>query len=204
MDTLYTFPLDWDKPTNQTNYYWFQEGFTPEELTYIEQQVQEIPFQTALTEGGSQDEGMGLDSRNSQIKWIPFSDETKWIYDKLGDLATIANNEVFHFDLHSMPEQIQYTEYYGTNKGHYDWHMDIGSTNQMKYRKLSITVQLSSPDEYTGGDLQIWTGGQFPMTAPRGKGNVVIFPSFMMHRVLPVTSGTRKSFVLWLGGGHYR
>ena len=74
----------------------------------------------------------------------------------------------------------------------------------MKYRKISVTVQLSGPDEYEGGDLQIWSGGQYPMTAPRGRGNVVIFPSFMMHRVTPVTSGTRKSFVLWLGGGHYK
>jgi len=103
-----------------------------------------------------------------------------------------------------MPEQIQYTEYYGTNKGHYDWHMDLGSQGFMKFRKISVTVQLSDSNEYEGGDLQIWTGGQYPMTAPRGKGNVVIFPSFMMHRVTPVTSGTRKSFVLWLGGEHYK
>ena len=138
------------------------------------------------------------------IKWVPQSEEFKWIYDKIGMLATTANEEMFKFDLYSMPEMIQYTEYYSTNKGHYDWHMDIGSSSWMQYRKLSVTVQLSGPDEYEGGDLQIWTGGQYPMTAPRGKGNVVIFPSFMMHRVTPVTRGTRKSFVLWLGGGPYK
>jgi PKHD-type hydroxylase len=202
MNPLYTFPLT--AQVNQCNYYWFQEGFTPEELTFIEQQVQEIPFQAARTENGLQDQGEGLDARSSSIKWIPFNDETKWIYDKIGEMATIANNELYHFDLHSMPEMIQYTEYYDTNKGHYDWHMDIGATGDMQYRKLSITIQLSSPEEYDGGDLQLWQGGQFPLSAPRGKGNVVIFPSFMMHRVTPVTRGTRKSFVLWLGGGHYR
>ncbi len=36
------------------------------------------------------------------------------------------------------------------------------------------------------------------------RGNVVIFPSYMMHRVTPVTQGVRRSFVLWLGGDHYR
>jgi len=204
MNTLYSFPLDLDKQINQTNYYWFEEGFTPEELITIEQQVQEIPFQPGITETGGQDEGEGLEARNSMIKWIPFSEDTKWIYDKLGDLATIANTDVFNFDLYNMPENIQYTEYYGTDQGHYDWHMDVGGSGLMKFRKLSITVQLSGPDEYEGGDLQLWTGGQYPMTAPRGKGNVVMFPSYIMHRVLPVTSGTRKSFVLWLGGGHYR
>ena len=204
MNTLFSFPLDFDKPVNQCNYYWFDEGFTSEELTRLEQQVQTIPSRTALTEAGGQDQGEGLDARNSMIKWVPLNEEFKWIYDKIGNLAQIANEEMFHFNIYNMPEQIQYTEYYGTNKGHYDWHMDIGTYEYMKFRKISVTVQLSDPDEYEGGDLQIWTGGQYPMTAPRGKGNVVIFPSFMMHRVTPVTSGTRKSFVLWLGGEHYK
>ena len=204
METLYSFPLDFDKYVNQSNYYWFEEGFTAEELDLLEQQVQEIPSQAGITESGNQAEGEGLESRNSMIKWVPFSDETKWIYDKIGMLAKIANDEMFHFDIHNMPENIQYTEYYGTNKGHYDWHMDIGTEGFMKFRKISITVQLSDSDEYEGGDLQIWPGGQNPYTAPRGKGNVVIFPSYLMHRVTPVTSGTRKSFVLWLGGGHFK
>ena len=202
MNVNYTFPLE--NPVNQCNYYWFQEGFTSEELSLIESQVAEIPFQIAQTEQGGQDKGENLDARSSSIKWIPFSENTKWIYDKIGVMAYEANKEMYGFDLNFMPEQIQYTEYYGTAKGHYDWHMDIGGQGFMPFRKLSVTVQLSGPDEYEGGDLQFWTGGQAPLTGPKGKGNVVIFPSFMLHRVTPVLSGTRKSFVLWLGGGHYR
>ena len=118
-------------------------------------------------------------------------------------MAYEANQNLYHFDLHSMPEQIQYTEYYDHEKGHYDWHMDNGYGN-LSQRKISVTVQLSDGNDYEGGDLQLWPGGTYPLVAPRGKGNVVIFPSFMMHRVTPVTRGTRKSFVLWLGGGHYR
>ena len=66
--------------------------------------------------------------------------------------------------------------------------------------------QLSGPDEYTGGDLEYWRGG--PITsvekAPKDKGVVFIFPSFMMHRVTKVETGVRRSFVLWVGGEHYR
>ena len=204
MDTLYSFPLDFDKHVNQTNYYWFEEGFTSDELTYLETQVQQIPSTPGVTEKGGQAKGENLDSRSSTIKWVPFSEDTKWIYDKIGMLAKTANNEMFNFNIYNMPEQIQYTEYYSTNKGHYDWHMDIGSSGFMKFRKISVTVQLSDSDEYEGGDLQIWPGGQTPYTAPRGKGNVVIFPSYLMHRVTPVTKGTRKSFVLWLGGEHFK
>ena len=71
-------------------------------------------------------------------------------------------------------------------------------------RKVSITVQLSGSDEYEGGELEYWKGGQDIQKAPRGKGVVFIFPSYMMHRVTPVTKGVRRSFVLWVGGGHYK
>ena len=93
MNTLYSFPLDFDKYVNQSNYYWFEEGFTAEELKTLEQQVQEIPSQAGVTETGKQADGEGLESRNSMIKWVPFSEETKWIYDKIGMLAKTANDE---------------------------------------------------------------------------------------------------------------
>lgn len=198
MQERYVFPKT--STANQTNYYWFQEGFTPEELARIEELTTELDFVKGQTESGDTDPQM----RNSQIKWVPFSPETKWIYDKLGDYAWEANKEMFQFDIDYMPENIQYTEYYGSDEGGYEWHMDIGSTDNMNLRKISITVQLSDSDEYEGGDLQLWMGGTQPYTAPRGKGNVIVFPSFMLHRVTPVTKGTRKSFVIWLGGGHYK
>jgi len=202
MNVNYTFPIDLS--ANQTNYYWFENGFSPSELNEIERLVSNIPFTRGVTQAQDETEPFQEDSyRKSNIKWIPFNDTHKWIYDKIGDMAMEANNNMFHFDIFSMPEQIQYTEYYDYEQGHYDWHMDIGY-NELSQRKISVTVQLSGPDEYEGGDLQLWPGGVYPINAPRGKGNVVIFPSFMMHRVTPIIAGTRKSFVLWLGGGHYK
>ena len=112
-----------------------------------------------------------------------------------------ANNNMWKFDLTHMRESIQYTEYY-EGGGQYDWHMDCGIGIQAQ-RKVSVTVQLSHPDEYEGGDLQFMLGaGQ--IWAPRVQGAAVIFPSFFLHRVTPVTKGTRKSFVLWVGGEPYR
>jgi PKHD-type hydroxylase len=76
----------------------------------------------------------------------------------------------------------------------------------MSKRKVSITVQLSDPSEYEGGDLQYFRGGN-PDNADtvfKKKGYVFLFPSYMMHRVTPVTQGVRKSLVLWVGGEHYR
>jgi PKHD-type hydroxylase len=64
-------------------------------------------------------------------------------------------------------------------------------------------IQLSEPDEYVGGDLEIMAGSDHTKIS-RGKGNVIIFPSFLLHRVVPLIRGNRKSLVLWVGGGHYK
>lgn len=186
---------------NAMDYYWFDEGFTREELYRVSNQVESLPFVVASTQGGlTQD-------RVSNIKWIPQTNEWMWLYEKLMELASHANNEMWNFDIHTAPELIQYTEYYENNQGKYDWHQDIGR-DDLSIRKISITVQLSDTYEYEGGDLCFWQGGSSldknVITAPRGAGNVVVFPSYMVHSVKPVTKGTRRSFVLWLGGGHYK
>ena len=184
------------------NYYYILNGFSKEELNKIEQDVASLPFQQASTVGGDDKK-----VRSSKVKWVPHNNDWFWLYEKLSEYAVEANFALWNFDLTLIPEQIQYTEYYASEQGHYDWHADIGP-GLLSKRKISITVQLSEPDEYEGGDLQLFRGGNYEKgefdTAYRGAGSVFIFPSYILHRVTPVTKGTRKSFVLWLGGGHYR
>jgi len=187
--------------TDPQNYYWYKEGFSKEELEKIYNGVSNLPFEKA-TLLGNQDASAIKDIRSSSIKWIPKNEEWMWLYEKLMDMANTANNEVWKFNLISAPELIQYTEYYDVEGGHYNWHQDIG-TGTGSHRKVSITVQLSESDEYEGGDLEMWKGGDSYVTAERGAGVVFIFPSYMMHRVSKVTKGTRRSFVLWVGGDHY-
>jgi PKHD-type hydroxylase len=183
----------------QNSYYW-QTGFNSDELKTIDEGIKKLKLQKAETAGNGKD-----DIRSSQIRWIPQNEEWWWLYNKLSDMIVTANNELWKFDLHSMPEQIQFTEYYATENGHYTWHQDIGPGILSK-RKISITVQLSDPSEYDGGVLEMWQGGSqdSAVKAYKGAGSVFIFPSYMMHRVTPVTRGVRKSFVLWVGGSHYR
>tara|TARA_B100002019_G_scaffold11466_1_gene9222 strand:+ start:7969 stop:8595 length:627 start_codon:yes stop_codon:yes gene_type:complete len=194
---------------DQTNYYYFEQGFSEEELKKIEKDVIKLPLHTASTFGGENDGR----TRVSRVKWVPQNTQWWWLYEKLNHMAIEANSNLWNFSLHTMPEQIQYTEYVGSKGGKYEWHQDIGPSHGSQ-RKISITVQLSEADDYEGGDLELFKGGPFPedakdsnhshiIKAPRKRGCVFIFPSFMMHRVAPVLSGTRKSFVLWLGGGHY-
>ena len=186
---------------DSTNWYYFEDGFNKEELNKIEKDTAKLPLHTASTFGGD-----NTDTRSSRIKWVPQNTQWWWLYEKLANYAVEANN-IWNFDLVTMPEQIQYTEYLASNDGKYEWHQDIGP-GMGSLRKVSITVQLSEPNEYEGGDLELYLGGSFEKPniekSPRKAGCVFIFPSYLMHRVAPVTKGTRKSFVLWLGGGHYK
>lgn len=195
--------MTFNQPHNDPqNYYWFPSGFSREELDRIYRDVAELAFDPATITNGI-DQGEHKKIRSSSIKWIPRDGKWNWLYSKLMDQASEANNALWNFDLISASESIQYTEYYSSEDGHYDWHQDIGG-GSASHRKVSITVQLSDPDEYEGGDLELWQGASSIQRAPRGAGVVFIFPSYMMHRVTKVTRGTRRSFVLWVGGSHYK
>jgi len=138
------------------------------------------------------------DIRSSVVRWLP----DQWVRDLLFEYIKQANTNAFGVDVENQAE-IQFTEYHGEQNGHYDWHHDInwnGSTNSD--RKLSITVQLSDPSEYEGGDFEfdeVSTNADF-----KSKGTVLVFPSYLRHRVLPITSGTRKSLVAWFFGPRWR
>jgi len=185
------------------NYYFFSKGFSDDELAKIYRDVASLPFREAAT--GESNENTDKTIRSSSIKWVPQSQEWAWLYDKMMNMIIEANSAIWNFDLHTALDSIQYTEYYDVEGGHYGWHQDIGP-GHLSTRKISITVQLSDTDDYEGGDLEYFRGGDINNTekAPRGKGVVFIFPSYMMHRVAPITKGTRRSFVLWVGGSHYK
>jgi PKHD-type hydroxylase len=182
---------------NQTNYYWFNGGLTSEEVDKIVEDAKEYPFVKALVV----DEENTDKFRKSNIKWLPFDSKWDWVIDKIMSQVVEANDTMWKFNLNSVIDNIQYTEYEG-NGGHYDWHLDIGP-GSISHRKISIVIQLSEPDEYVGGDLEIMAGSDHTKIH-RGKGNVIIFPSFLLHRVVPLISGNRKSLVLWVGGEHYK
>ena len=111
-----------------------------------------------------------------------------------------CNNERYWFDVLGFHQELQLTRY--SESDFFDWHLDFGA-GEISARKLSMTIQLSDPDEYEGGDLQFMIN-QKVVSAPREKGTIIIFPSFIIHRVTPITKGTRQSIVGWVSGPPYR
>lgn len=171
-----------------------EAAFTPEECHGIIHEFGDDIEQAAVR--NNEDAPEVSDFRKSDICWIPPNPTSFPLMDKLLEIVMTANVryefEIDHF------EAFQLTRY-GVD-GHYDWHKDIG-TDRAAHRKLSLSVQLSSPDSYEGGELQIMTGGDKNFVALKDQGSVTLFPSWERHRVTPVTKGERWALVTWASGG---
>ena len=130
--------------------------------------------------------------RRSLVSWFPPTGEVKAIVHHV-------NEARYQFDLWDV-EPLQYTVY--SEGGYYGWHMDLGPGPAQR-RKLSLTIQLSDPSEYEGGDFEAQTGSEV-ITGPKERGTVIAFPSWIIHRVTPVTRGIRRSLVVWATGEPFR
>jgi PKHD-type hydroxylase len=167
---------------------------------------------TGYAEAGGIDQN---ESNNRDIAYVPWVEHSHFIYETLEKCVIEANAALFQFDISYVTDPLHYVIYPTPNQpdtlgqvreigGHLDWHMDIGQGG-VNRRKLSTTVQLSDPNDYEGGDFQVWYGGSNSfITMPREKGDVLVFPAFYMHRVTPVTKGERRCLVYWTGGEPFR
>lgn len=193
--------FDRGKGPDMTGWYYFEAAFNQEEIAKIKKEANVIPISRGQVAAGFEEDALNQ-VRKSNIKWIPKANPHGWLYDRLMNYMDIANKNMWNFDLQSVQDSIQYTQYDGTEKGFYNWHMDIGP-NELAFRKISLVVQLSNASDYEGGDLEIRSGAG-EATASKTAGTVIIFPSYLLHRVTPVTSGLRESLVLWAGGNSYK
>jgi len=151
--------------------------------------------------------------RNSNIAWL----NDRWIYKEVQPYVHQANSNAgwnFNWDF---SESCQFTKY--KLNQFYDWHCDSweqpynnpdNPNTHGKIRKLSVTCSLSDPKDYKGGELEFQFRNQDDPTLTREcleilpRGSIVVFPSFVWHRVKPVTEGTRYSLVIWNLGYPFR
>jgi PKHD-type hydroxylase len=140
--------------------------------------------------------------RDSSVRWMKTENERK-IIDRLMGFVNSSNRTNFGFDIVE-PYELQFTEYHGTNNGYYGWHHDVHLTHSKPYeRKLTAVVQLSDRESYEGGGFEFQTAPK-PSELFEKRGSILIFPSFLVHRVLPVTRGVRYSLVTWVEGPQWR
>ena len=136
-------------------------------------------------------------TRESEVKFIMPTIDNMWLFEKL-DAAITHMNKAYLYDLLGFFEGFQIAKY--TYGGKFDWHMDLG-TADTSTRKLSMSIQLSDPEDYDGGDLEF---ANVVYKQEKALGSLIVFPSFLQHRVTTVTQGTRLSLVSWVHGQPFR
>lgn len=141
--------------------------------------------------------------RRAELSWLDDLPEAGWVMQRMMRLVAAANRESFGFDLTEFAESPQVARYGAEREGHFDWHSDIGAGALAQKRKVTVVVQLSDPAEYDGGALEVWPDSSVRV-APATRGSAVVFPSFTLHRVTPITRGTRWSLTLWSHGPAFR
>ena len=127
---------------------------------------------------------------------VPGVPETDWVYERLASAVDRCNQDFFGFDLREFDEELAIVDY--RSGDFYDWHLDFG--REASSRKLSVSVALSSPEDYEGGALAFPTI-EFDRAA---RGSAIVFPSFLLHGVQPVKRGRRCALVGWVAGPPFR
>jgi PKHD-type hydroxylase len=135
--------------------------------------------------------------RNSELTWLYYDEEKKWLFHLLHQYLRAANRAHFGFDMSGFYEPLQLTRY--PPGGFYSWHED-NMEEAYSTRKLSLVVQITDPKDYEGGDLVVFPNYR----PPRARGTVTVFPSFVTHKVEPVKEGVRYSLVAWATGEPFR
>lgn len=178
---------------DEVDYATWEDGFTDEECNNILRLGESMNSIDSTVSGE-----VVVDSiRRSRNSWLPLNNDTEWIYNRLGNIVRNLNGMHWRFNITGFNEDLQYTKYNG-DKSFYGWHIDSGTVGESPPRKLSITLQLSHENEYEGGDFQIHATKL--NTLSKKKGLIVVFPSYSLHQVTPVTKGIRRSLVAWLCG----
>ena len=213
---------------NLEYYYWyFKSAIPPKICDDIIKYGKSQQEQLALTGGFEKKIIEGEELTNKEIKDLSKKRKSnvvwmtdRWIYKEIQPFVDIANVKAnWNFDW-DWSEHIQFAKY-GLNQ-HYGWHCDSAPTPYKnvpdgmkgKIRKLSVTVCLSDPEDYDGGELEFDLrnsqdyehdkSSKTICSEIKQKGSIVVFPSFLWHRVKPVTKGTRYSLVMWNLGKPWR
>ena len=200
---------------------WYYSDIPEKVVDLIEEDLS-LRFDDQMGDSRLMGDALNKDKRNSQNAWVPTN---HWLGGFMWHYISRANRENFLYDLRCIDgESMQYTQY-GVGQ-FYSWHNDAGIAGAYKpatvgnrsdglaqdfvnenielVRKLSFVLQLSDPDDYEGGNLQLLDEGGATYFAPRKRGTVILFDSRTQHRVLPVKSGLRKSIVGWTVGPRWK
>jgi PKHD-type hydroxylase len=184
----------WNFQLDQVNFYAFwSNAFSKEEC----QTIINIAKNKGLIKGNTFGKGA---ARDSKISWLYPADDMDWVFSRVTDITLNLNERFFKFDLFGLNEGFQFTNYESPS-GKYGKHVDRQINSPV--RKLSISIQLTNPEEYEGGELYLYDGNEGALM-DKTQGTLILFPSYVLHEVMPVTKGERNSLVSWVTGKQFK
>ena len=184
----------WNFKTDQINFFAFwNDVFSKEEC----QKIINIAKNKGLIKGKVKGES---DVRDSKVSWLYPSDNMDWVFRRVTEIVLNLNERFFNFDLFGINEGFQFTNYQAPS-GKYGKHVDRGMN--LPVRKLSISIQLTDPKEYKGGELYLYNNDK-GVSMDKAQGTLIMFPSYTLHEVMPVTKGERNSLVTWVTGKQFK
>jgi len=186
----------WNFELDQVNLYAFwNNAFSKEECQTIINIAKDKGLIKGITKGES-------NARESKISWLYAADNIDWVFRRVTDITLNLNKQFFKFDLFGINEGFQFTNYEAPS-GKYGKHID--RSINIPVRKLSISIQLTNPEEYEGGELKLYDGDDDEANImDKTQGTLIIFPSYVLHEVMPVTKGERNSLVTWVTGKQFK
>ena len=176
-----------------SNYAYWEKVFTKEECEKIIKIAKDKGFIKGTTKNKS-------DVRQSKICWLYADDDLDWVFRKITDIVLNLNERFFKFDIFGLNEGLQFTNY-KAQSDKYGKHIDRVPDSVI--RKLSLSIQLTDPKEYKGGELFLYEDEK-GTEMKKEQGTLILFPSYILHEVKPVTKGERNSLVSWVTGKQFR
>ena len=175
--------------------------FSPKQCQLVINMGMSLKKETASVGMGNL-KGSGVDTKKriTTISWIPFKKMPE-MYRDIEATMIKANNNHFGFEGMQLTEPGQFTHY--LTGGFYEWHMDcdVLGKHQPPVRKISMTLLLSDPSTFEGGELEFMDDKK---AIKLKQGQAIFFESWLRHRIKPVTRGERKSLVMWFGGPSFK
>ncbi|MEC3859657.1 2OG-Fe(II) oxygenase [Mesobacterium sp. TK19101] len=175
------------------------DAFSRDDCARIIQIARDADSADARLVGQTRDHNL----RRADLVWLDDVPGTDWVMGRIIDVVREANRAVYGFDLNEFAESAQVARYGAEREGHFTWHSDVGEGALARKRKLTMVVQLSEPDTYDGGVLQVMPSSS-TLDAPKAQGTATLFPAYLLHRVSPVTQGERFSLTIWAHGPAFR
>lgn len=132
------------------------------------------------------------ETRNAETAVIELNETTKWIYKKVHTAVKSFNKNLWNFEI-PYSERLEYLSY--PEGSYFNWHYDVAETGHASHRKLIAVIQLSDENEYEGGELEFFTGNSKPTYAAKSIGSLIVFPTYIFHRVKKITKGHREALI---------